>query len=380
MKRLLFIIPSLATGGTNSSLDALYEYLRVRFDISVFAISHCPRNHKYTFDEILLPVDRVLSYSFSNYSDLKGLDKVKATWYKLLRLLFRRLQRDWDGFLEKRAVRDVRRKHTFDTVIGFQEGSATKMASLFEEAYTIAWIHSNYDAYLDKMHSEESIYAQFDRIVCVSEYTSSVFCRRYPSLDWKVVTVYNLINSKKVLCLGEEQIDDDRFIRKSHTFVTIGRFSEVKRFREIPSVAQYLRSRGLDFVWYIIGPSEDSVEFRSFIENSERFGVKECVKWLGGKANPYPYYKASDLYVCLSESEACPMVFKEAQLFGLPIVTTNFPSSFEFIKGENGIIAPLAEIGEAIISMVSRINRGMEVQPETLSDSVVFNMIDKLFV
>ena len=36
MKRILFIIPSLATGGTNSSLDSFYTQFKDKYHIAVF--------------------------------------------------------------------------------------------------------------------------------------------------------------------------------------------------------------------------------------------------------------------------------------------------------------------------------------------------------
>ena len=72
--------------------------------------------------------------------------------------------------------------------------------------------------------------------------------------------------------------------------------------------------------------------------------------WLGEKVNPYPYFKDTDQYVCLSELEACPMVFLEAKLFNIPIVTTDFPSAREFVKDGEGTISPLEDLPQAIIN------------------------------
>ncbi len=70
--------------------------------------------------------------------------------------------------------------------------------------------------------------------------------------------------------------------------------------------------------------------------------LEDVVIRLGEKANPYPYMARSDLYVCLSSSEACPMVFNEAKILKLPMVTTDFGSAFEFItNGVDGIITPI---------------------------------------
>ena len=88
---------------------------------------------------------------------------------------------------------------------------------------------------------------------------------------------------------------------------------------------------------------------RKIKEGIERNNLSKVVFYLGPKTNPYPYFANADLYVCLSESEACPMVFNEAKCFGTPIVSTDFGSSYEFIQSEkDGIIIPRELIFEAI--------------------------------
>jgi len=72
MKKILIIIPSLNTGGTNSSLDSLYLKLRVCYDICVFSISHQPRKHTYSFDEVLKPQNTTVPLKWTNCS-LKSL-------------------------------------------------------------------------------------------------------------------------------------------------------------------------------------------------------------------------------------------------------------------------------------------------------------------
>lgn len=84
-------------------------------------------------------------------------------------------------------------------------------------------------------------------------------------------------------------------------------------------------------------------------EGIERNNLSNIVFYLGHRTNPYPYFANADLYVCLSESEACPMVFNEAKCLGTPIVSTDFGSSHEFILSrKDGIIVPRERVFEAI--------------------------------
>ena len=354
MKKLLFIIPTLATGGTNSSLDSIYTLLKDKYDIKVFAISHQPHNHHYSFENALLPPSDILSLIYSNYDHQHGLKRFVAFWIKAIKKILHRIGIDIGILYGKLVVIKLEKKQRYDYVIGFQEGIATKLAALFHYTNKIAWIHCNYDYYLPQKYTEDEIYCVFQKIVCVSNYTASIFKNRYPSLSSKTIVIHNIINSNRILTLGNKPIDDKRFSTNKAIILTIGRFSSIKRFREIPVIASLLKESGLSFTWYILGPDEDNEECKLFVSNIEKFAVHNYVKWLGEKSNPYPYFKASHLYVCLSESEACPMVFLEAKAFGLPIVTTNFPTSYEFIEnGINGLVSPINSIHNEIYRILN---------------------------
>lgn len=360
MKKILFIIPSLSTGGTNSVLDSFYPLLKDKYDISVFAISHQPRNHNYTFDKRLLTQDIILSILYSKYNDQKGIFKLISFPLKILQILLRYIKIDLTILRSNYLIKKI--DNIYDTVIAFQEGYATKFASMFKCSHKIAWIHCNYNNYLSKEISEENIYKKFKKIICVSQYTANIFSNRYPNLKNRTIYIYNIINKKRIYELAEQPIEDKRYIKNNMILLSVGRFSAVKRFKSIPAIASELKKRGINFKWYILGPITDTKENTIFLKNVKKFDIEDYVIWLGGKSNPYPYFKVADLYVCLSESEACPMVFKEAKLFGIPIVTTDFPSSYEFIHEGEGYITSFDKLSEAITTMIYKIEAGFKLK------------------
>lgn len=375
MKKILFVIPKLATGGTNSSLSSLYPLLKERFDISVFSISHHPISHNYSFCEVLQRKDYLLSLIYSNYSDLNGYDKLVALLVKSIKLICKRIGVDIGLHRFISTIRRLESENSFDYIIGYQEGNATLFASLFSNPNKIAWIHADYNEYLPSEKTEESIYTRFKTIVSVSNYTTGVFARRYPSLADRAIAVHNVLDIPRIKHLAEQPIDDSRFNTEKYTIISVGRFGKVKRFSEIPAVASELNHRGMEFVWYVLGPRYQIEEVEAFKSNLQKFCMHDKVIWLGGKSNPYPYFKAANLYVCLSETEACPMVFKEALLFGCPVVTTDFPSSYEFIHDNDGRIAPFDKLPDAISDMKERYDRGYRIQPH---EEDTKELVDKL--
>lgn len=384
MKRILFVIPDLGVGGTNPSLEALYNQIKSIYSVNVFAISHQPRSREFLFDPVLMPQCKGLSCLYTDFEKQHGLDKLLAFLYKSIGQIAQLFGFDFKKYVGRKCVKQIESSYSFDSVVAFQEGFATKFVSLFENKHKIAWVHCNYDKWLPKGLSEDTLYSLFTHIVCVSNYTVSVFASRYPSLSRRTVGIHNFVEKEQIIHLSNKTVDDIRFNNKSFTILSAGRFHSVKRFREIPKIAARLREHSLDFRWYIIGNKSDITEMTLFNDNCQKYNVSDYVIWLGEKSNPYPYFRASDLFVCTSESEACPMVFIESKILGLPIVTTNFPSSFEFIENRvNGIIATLNELPDAIHEMMTKNSLYSSIKEsiqKTSSDNTqLLSKIEELF-
>ena len=201
MKKILFIIPKLGTGGTNSSLDSLYPLLKDKFALSVFSLSHHPYSHNYSFGEVLLPKDYLLSLIYANYEDQKGINRLTGFVIKVYRTIMRKIGVDIGLKRCSRIVKRLEKETDYDYIVGYQEGNATKFAALFSNKNKIAWIHADYNKYLVGVVSEENIYKQFKTIVSVSDYTTTVFSQRYPSLSNRTVAIHNLIDVSRVMRL-----------------------------------------------------------------------------------------------------------------------------------------------------------------------------------
>lgn len=55
----------------------------------------------------------------------------------------------------------------------------------------------------------------------------------------------------------------------------------------------------------------------------DKNGLHENVILMGHKPNPYPYIKASDLFIMSSRTEGFPNVVLEALTLGIPVVASN---------------------------------------------------------
>lgn len=349
---ILFVIPGYSLGGTTTSLASLLNSeFSSKYDVEVFAINRRSYSHPdiIQYDIGLNGFTTAFNTDFSTFS-IK--ERLKYLPIKLLKQL-KPLSNSLKNWVIARTVKQIEDRNHYDYVVAFQEENTTKFTSRFTNANKIAWIHCDYDKSFGIDVNELGLYNQYKNIVCVSDYTRKSFLGRYPSLDEKTVAIHNLFDGDLVLEKSKGAIDDSRFDNYYFTIVSLGRVSEVKRFYLIPEMAAKLRDMNVAFRWYIIGGGNNNRDFQRVIDAISQYGVENEVIYLGSKSNPYPYLKTADLLVSTSMSEACPMVFNEAKLLHVPILSSDFGSAFEFIEeGKDGYITSIEDMPTKLAELV----------------------------
>ena len=326
-KKVLFILSSWWAGGTHSAMSSIYHnYDRSKWDLSIYLLSKTGEKD-VPYGGLIMRNNSFLSAFFCTKKEFKKGERLLYFLAKVIKKGASFFHIDLDTYLFKSNAHRIESEQSFDTIVAFIEGPVTRFGTYFSCPNKVAWIHCDYNKYLPEKESELDVYSCYSHIVTVSEYTTKVFQGRYPSLASRTKTIYNLFDKQSVIQKSMSEPDDNRFFKSSFTILSVGRIHPVKRFSSIPSIARVLRERGCSFKWYIIGPSFDSKEVQRLQENIRHYQLEDVVIWLGGKSNPYPYFRLSDLYVCTSLSEACPMVFNESRILGLPVISTDFPSA-----------------------------------------------------
>lgn len=357
-KKILFVIPSLEIGGVSSSLVSLYDNLKDDFSISVYALTHDGDSYTSFSDEIV-PKNKVLDAIYCNIKNKKGINKLFALYIKIIKRFCKIINIDIEQLICKNIIK--RTEFNYDILVAFQEGCATKFVSMITHPNKIAWVHCNYRNY-NSTNNELFIYEKYKKIVCVSRYTAEIFKNVYASLSANVLVIYNILNEKKIQTMSLEQVEDANLHKDTFTIISIGRFAPVKRFHLIPDIARVLLNNDIKFQWIIIGPNYGDTYYNNFILSLEDPIFTDSVVYLGPKSNPYPYLKNSDLLVVLSESEACPMIFNEAKILGVPVVSTDFGSVSEFIEdGHDGRVASVNDLARIIL--------------ETCNDSSIYDSL-----
>lgn len=350
-QKLLFIVPTRSNVGTNSSLSSIFNSLEDKYDICVLTLNSAG-DGTYEFLKKTISIPAVSAY-YDSFVCLSGKVKVLSCFVKFLKHISIWLHSDINIRYLKRKIHRFEASNNFDIVVGFQEGQASEVASFFSNPNRIAWVHCDIERTWMPSRKEFDMYSCFRNIVCVSKFTKDKFTSRYPQLEDKTIAIYNLVDSKRIIDYSMSPIDDERFANDDFAILSAGRMDTVKRFTMIPVIAKELKKQNCRFKWYVLGGPENE-EFQKIKNLIIENGVESEVLLLGNKSNPYPYFRNSNLYVSTSSSEACPMVFIEAQLCGIPIVTTNFGSSFEFIQnGVNGYIETIDNLWQPICELIN---------------------------
>lgn len=383
-KKILFILSSWWAGGTHSAMSSIYNtYDRNKWDLSVFFLSKTGKK-RVPYEEIILKSNAFLSATFCNKKEFKNGEFLLYYMAKVIRRGAHLLGFDIESYLFKLNARRIERASSYDTIVAFIEGPVSRFGTFFSCPNKVAWVHCDYNKYLHEGETELDVYSRYSHIVTVSDYTTKVFQSRYPALASRTLTIYNLFDKREVLAKASLIPDDVRFTTESFTILSVGRIHPVKRFSYIPEIAISLKRQGLSFKWYIIGPDFDTGEVHRLQEGIHQYKLEDTVIWLGGKNNPYPYFRLSDLYVCTSISEACPMVFNESRILGLPVISTDFPSASEFIdSGITGIITSFKDITTVIKNVMESNSLFETLKSGTLSfdydNDVMLSLMDSIF-
>jgi glycosyltransferase involved in cell wall biosynthesis len=352
MKKILIVIPGISTGGVLSSLIALLNSsFTSRYQVHLFAMSSYRLANNDCLHKYILKCNKLSSLVYTQVASSKGSFKCCLLLFKvLLRIPF------FGGFLksviDSLTIKKLEQEQ-YDYVISFQETLSLQFVSKFSNPNKITWIHCDYSRIYSDFQYEMNIFSRYSKIIAVSEYTRSLFCQLFPTLSSKTYSIYNIMDEDHINTKSCDVIDDIRFDNKCFTIISVGRIVSIKQFHLIPKIAAEIQENGASFKWYILGGGCERVALQELQSAIKKYSVENSVFCLGNKLNPYPYYKKANLLVSVSASEACPMIFNEAKILKLPIVTNNFGSAYEFIRdGRDGRICSIDKMSNVISDII----------------------------
>ncbi|MGL5980488.1 MAG: glycosyltransferase [Phocaeicola sp.] len=205
----------------------------------------------------------------------------------------------------------------------------------------IAWIHTDYSNIVINAPSELPVWSAYNYIASISEEVTTAFLKVFPTLKEKIVLIENILSPTFVRNRADEKevTAEMEVAPGALRFLSIGRYCYPKNFDNVPFIAKALVEKGLKFTWFLIGYGGDESLIK---ENIKKAGVEGVVILLGKRANPYPYLKATDIYLQPSRYEGKSVSVREAQMLCKPVIVSNYPTAASQIKqGIDGYIVPL---------------------------------------
>lgn len=354
-KKILFVIPDFYIGGTNKSLENLLLLIDSNiYEIRIFSLYE--DGDSYYKEKVFKPYLIKKSLFYRLFHDHFWFRKFST----LVSLLFRC---NASRLLHKFEINRIQKKEKFDTVIAYQESSATICVSMLRNCSNrIAWVHCELRYWLQDLVKGRKLedagdYSKYDKIICVSESARQSFLSLYPQLSDKVMFIYNSVDANHIKELADDVKANVPFSDNTFNILSVGRFSPTKQFDLIPKIVSELKKiTSKPFCWYIIASTEECLQ--DMLEKIEKYDVSHEVILLGAKDNPYPYFKKSDLFVCTSESESFSYVIAESKVLHVPVLCNDIPVAKEVVSDEEGWISSIADMPETL-SRIIDMNNGI---------------------
>jgi len=318
-KKLLFAAYSLDIGGIETALVTLINELAKtkKYDITLVL----EQKKGIFLDQIDKEVE-IIEYSPS-YNKVKMVAKIINAFN---RLKF-----------------TIKYRNKFDCAVSYATYSlSSSFVARTASKNAILWVHNEY---MQELKNNKEEYEKFFRGIGVEKFKKVVFVSNSTretfeqtmgdSVDNERVTINNLIDYKSIVEKSEEPVSDCTRDERT-TFLFVGRLTEHdKKISRLINACELLRKDNMQFRVLIVGDGSDANTYKNMVKEKK---LQDEVIFLGKKKNPYPYFKLSDCLVLTSEHEGFAIVFVEAMILKLPIITTKVADSKEMISGKYGVV------------------------------------------
>lgn len=225
-KKVLFLMPTLWSGGTNAALSSLINnFDQNKWEISVFVIAQSGKRI-LPYHNHVLPKYWLISAFYGTISKCSGLEKIQAYLVKIIKTIGTYCGLNVEDMLLKHTAAKLEKKDKYNAIVAYMEDYNTKLGSFFANPNKIAWLHCDYQRYMKGKQSQEKYYSRYKAIVGVSKQTTVSIAKYYPTLSGKMTTIYNLIDNNRIIEGSLKRIDDERFIADCFTIVSVGRITE----------------------------------------------------------------------------------------------------------------------------------------------------------
>ena len=338
-KRICFLIDSIfSIGGVQRVTAVIAKELARDYDVTIVTFDKPELKDKLIYDL----EDTNITYHFFKYPSV---NHIKRLFCKAYSGLYRKLHLRWlwtSNFYERSSfpseLREALKAELFsgnyDVIIGVHAPLASRLASLkkvFPGVKLFGWIHNSFDAlfgtnslYLGPEVKRHYVYqfGKLDRVILLCQHDVLSYIQYDPII--KPSFIYNPLTIEA----GKPSKGN------SKRFLAIGRFSHQHKGFDLLIEAFHLFSQ-YDKEWKldIVGEGPEEELLKSLIQKhqlSDRIFIHPFTNTI------QDYYSKAQVYVLSSRWEGFGLVLVEAMAHGLPIISSDLPTSRE-ILGKFGL-------------------------------------------
>lgn len=365
-RKVLFVIESLACAGAEKSLTTLLnllDYSKYEVDLQLF--SYGGEFESLLPEEVnLLPALPYFSYC------MKSMGKSIKSLFTSAERLFFKARMEYSLALRKNKYDNIQKSVLFwkktrkcfsveekeyDIAIAYAQGVPTfYVADCVNAQKKYAWVNVTYSPKGEYFDYINQYYRRFDGIRCVSNVTWKQFTELFKEHREKTDVIYDINDEEFIIKMSRMQstVCEDMNTDREWKILTVGRLANQKGYDIATDACKILKEKGLSFCWYALGKGPMESQIREWIKEKN---IEDCFHLLGVRANPYPYFRACDLYVQTSKFEGFGLTLTEARMLNKPVVTTVFDTVYmQMEHKKNGLVVDLnAEaVADGIITMI----------------------------
>lgn len=359
-KKILVVQGSLQAGGAEKATVSFLNTLpQERYEVDLMLSSRTGLFYKQVPEWVNI-IDAPYPFSclahkpvdwrfYIKHSPFMWVKKVIRTYIAKHQSKLHLIQSLWKQWRDDIPVFDKE----YDIAYGGQEGCVNYyIIDKLKAKRKILWIHSDYEKleYVDDF--DRTYFKRASVVATMSPKARDILQKHFPESADHIWFLENITNGSMIRKMAAEDIDDNQFkLVEGVNLVSVGRLSLPKNFGRAVRVASVLKKRGVVFHWTIVGEGP----LRSTLESqAKELGVDDVVSFIGLRSNPYQYVSKSDILVVTSDYEGRSIAIDEAQVLGIPVITTNYPTAKDaVVDGETGLICDMTP--EAIADAVMRL-------------------------
>lgn len=338
-RKICFLIDSLfSVGGVQRVTAVIAKALSARYDVTIVTFD---RAEQYDTSYYGLS-EADIRYRFFSYPSVGFL---KNLFCKAYSLLYRKLRLPWrwasDAYARSSFSSELRRalvsellQGHYDVIVGVHAPLSARLATvqpLLGQVKTIGWIHNSFEA----LYGAGSTYIgpelkrhyvlqlqKLGQTVVLCQHDAEAY-RQYDGASHPTV-IYNPLT----LTPGPASHGTSR------QFLAVGRFSKGhKGFDLLIDAFHLFAQRDSEWTLHIVGEGPEEPLYRQKIRD---YGLQGRVVLHPFTMHIQQYYSAAQVYVLSSRWEGFGLVIVEAMAHGLPVVSSDLPTSKE-IMGEAGL-------------------------------------------